>query len=240
MSTFRYHTDVLARYPDVIGGVILAQGIANGPTPESLLISYREEQEAVKERIGSMPLSQIQSLEAWRGAFRRFGVDPTQYRSAAEALLRRLTKKGDIPSINLLVDIGNMISIRYALPVAVIDARSIQGAITVRFAAGSENSSMLGKSESDHPEPGEVIFSDEAGLVVARRWCWRQSEEGAAQANTTEAIIAIEAHHSNGRHDIEAALTDLQELLRKYAGGTLHAYVLDREHPATIEANVGP
>ena len=234
MSTFRYHTDILARYPAVVGGVILAQGITNGPTPESLLVSYQAEQEAVKERIGKTPLSQLQSLEAWRAAFRRFGVDPTQYRSAAEALLRRLTKKGDIPAINLLVDIGNMISIRYALPVAVIDAQAVQGAITVRFADGSEHSSMLGKSESDHPEPGEVIFSDEAGLVVARRWCWRQGEESAAQANTTAAIIAIEAHHANGRHDVEAALTDLQELLRKYAGGTLQVHVLDREHPATL------
>ncbi|MBV9256632.1 MAG: hypothetical protein JO215_01295 [Ktedonobacteraceae bacterium] len=233
MSTFRYHADILARYPDLVGGVVLARDITNGPTPESLLISYQAEQEAVKERIGNMPLSQIQSLEAWRGAFRRFGVDPTQYRSAAEALLRRLTKKGDIPSINLLVDIGNMVSIRYALPVAVIDARAIQGAITVRFAAGSESSSMLGKDGGDHPEAGEVIFSDEAGLVVARKWCWRQGEGSAAQINTTEAIITIEAHHANGRRDVEAALTDLQELLHKYAGGTFQTYILDAEHPTT-------
>lgn len=92
---------------------------------------------------------------------------------------------------------------------------------------------MLGKSESDHPEPGEVIFSDEGGQIVARRWCWRQGEESAAQANTTAALIAIEAHHANGRRDIEAALTDLQELLHKYTGGTLQAYVLDADHPTT-------
>lgn len=233
MNTFRYHADLLARYPDIIGGIMQVGGINNGPTPESLLISYRAEQEAVKERIGKTPLSQIHSLEAWRGAFRRFGVDPTQYRSAAEALLRRLTKKGDIPSINTLVDIGNMISIRYALPVAVIDTRALQGAITVRFADGEEQSSMLGKSESDHPEPGEVIFADEAGLVVARRWCWRQSEEGAASVDTTTAIIAIEAHHTQARRDIEAALTDVQELVQKYTGGSGPTYILDAQHPMT-------
>jgi DNA/RNA-binding domain of Phe-tRNA-synthetase-like protein len=233
MSTFRYQADILARYPNVIGGIILAQGITNGPTPENLRTSYQTEQEVVKERIGNTPLSQVQSLEACRGAFRRFGVDPTQYRSAAEALLRRLTKKGDIPSINLLVDIGNMISIRYALPVAVIDAQAVQGAITVHFADGSEHSSMLGKNESDHPEPGEVIFSDRGGQVIARKWCWRQGVESAAQVNTTEAIIAIEAHHANGRSDVEAALIDLQELLHKYAGGSLQTYVLDADHATT-------
>ncbi len=123
MSTFQYHADILARYPNVVGGVILAHGLTNGPTPERLLTAYQAEQRATLERLGDTPLSKLASLSAWRTAFRTFGVEPTQYRGAAEALLRRLTKKGDIPSINTLVDIGNLVSIRYALPVAVIDTR---------------------------------------------------------------------------------------------------------------------
>jgi DNA/RNA-binding domain of Phe-tRNA-synthetase-like protein len=126
-------------------------------------------------------LSQIPALAAWRSAFRGFDVDPTQYRSASESLLRRLPKKGDIPSINLLVDLGNLVSIRYALPVAVFDTRALQGAVSVHFANGSERYTTLGQSEVDHPEPGEVVFSDETGLVIARRWCWRQSDQSAAQ-----------------------------------------------------------
>src|SRR5688500_18850975 len=111
MSAFRYHPDILAHYPAVVGGVILAQGMTNGPTPESLLTAYQAEQQATLRRVGDTPLSQIESLAAWRRAFGSFGVAPTQYRSAAEALLRRLTKQGDIPSINLLVDLGNLVSI---------------------------------------------------------------------------------------------------------------------------------
>ena len=86
MGKFRYSKDLLARYPDVVGGVILAQDMTNGPSPESLLATYHAEQEAVKKRIGATPLSQIASLAAWRGALRKFGVDPTQIRSSAEAL----------------------------------------------------------------------------------------------------------------------------------------------------------
>src|SRR6202011_6022905 len=126
----------------------------------SLLHTFQAEQQIVKQRIGNTPLSQIEALAAWRSTFRAFDVDPTQYRSAAEALLRRLTKKGDIPSINTLVDIGNLVSIRYALPVAVFDTRSIQGTLTVHFAAGSERYTTLGESEVAHPETGEVVFSD--------------------------------------------------------------------------------
>src|SRR5438132_151170 len=232
MTVFRYHPDILARYPGVAGGVILARDMTNGPTPKDLQAAFQAEQQATLQRIGTTPLSQVESLAAWRSAFRSFDVDPTQYRSAAEALLRRLTKKGDIPSINLLVDLGNLVSIRYALPVAVFDTRVLQGAVTVHFADGTERYTTLGQAEVEHPQPGEVVFSDETRLVIARRWCWRQSEQSAAQPETTNAIITVEAHHAGGRRDIEAALNDLLELLIKYTGGTFISAILDAKNPA--------
>ena len=133
MTTFQYHRDILERYPNLVGGVIVAHGVTNGASPAALLDAYHAEQQATLARIGATPLSQIESLAAWRSVFRSFGVDPTQIRSACEALLRRLTKQGDIPSINMLVDIGNLVSIRYGLPVAIVDLRSATGAITVQL-----------------------------------------------------------------------------------------------------------
>jgi DNA/RNA-binding domain of Phe-tRNA-synthetase-like protein len=231
MIVFQYDPEIIRRYPSIVGGVIYARGMSNGPTPHELQAAFQAEQEATIRRIGDTPLSQVASLAAWRGAFREFGVEPTQYRSAAESLLRRLTKKGDIPSINTLVDLCNLVSIHYALPAAVFDTRAINGTLTVHFADGSERYTTLGQSEVDHPEVGEVVFSDATGLVMARRWCWRQSEQSAAQPDTTSAIITIEAHHANSYHDIEAALQDLLTLLKEYAGGTYIAGVLDKQQP---------
>lgn len=228
---FQYHPELLENYPDITGGVILANDISNGPAPAGLLRAYQQEQAAVLQRIGDMPLSEIESLGAWRRAFRAFGVKPTQYRSAAEALLRRLTKKGDIPSINTLVDLANMVSIRYALPVAAFDNRSIQGPVTVHYADGSEWFLPLGQSEPEHPVPGEVIFSDETRKVIARRWCWRQSDDSAAREDTTSALFTVEAQHPSGREPVEKATGDLLELLEVYAGGSVRSAVLDRDHP---------
>ncbi len=154
MTTFQYHLDILARYPALVGGVILGQGLTSGPSSPDLAAEYQAEQQAILARIGKKPLSEIESLSAWRGAFRAFGIDPTQYRSAAESLLRRLTKQGNIPGINKLVDIGNLVSIRYALPVAVLDTKAIQGSITVHFADSSESFTPLGESTPEHPEAG--------------------------------------------------------------------------------------
>ena len=237
MIVFQYDTDILQRFPRIVGGVIYAQHLANGPTPLALQEAFLAEQRAVLQRLGDTPLSQLPSLAAWRSAFREFGVEPTQYRSAAESLLRRLTKKGDIPSIHTLVDLCNLVSIRYALPAAVFDTRALHGTLTVHFANGTERYTILGQDEVDHPDVGEVVFSDETGLVMARRWCWRQSEQSAAQLDTTNAILTIEAHHASARNDIETALRDLLALLHEYAGGADSVYasdILDAVHPACV------
>lgn len=226
MTAFAYHPDILARFPTITGGVILARGLRNGPTPDGLQADYTAEQQATLSRLGSTPLSELPALAAWRGAFRAFGVEPTQYRSAAEALLRRLTKKGDIPGINLLVDLGNLVSIRYALPVAVFDTRQLKGVVTVQFADGTEPFLPLGETTAEHPETGEVVFADATRRVIARRWCWRQSDDSAARETTTDAIITVEAHHAAGRADIQAALADLLRLLETYAGGEYVSGVL--------------
>ncbi len=238
LTIFCYDPALLERYPTLRAGVILASSLHNGPTPPPLAEAFRAEQLATLARIGDTPLAEIPSLAAWRRAFSAFGVQPTQYRSAAEALLRRLTKKGDIPNISLLVDLGNLVSIRYGLPVAVFDRRAATGTVTVRFARGDESFTDLGTAEVVHPEPGEVIFVDDAKLVSARRWCWRQSDQSASREDTAAALITVEGHHDTAAADVRAALEDLQTLLSTYVPGvpgvTLRADLLSPDNPAFV------
>jgi DNA/RNA-binding domain of Phe-tRNA-synthetase-like protein len=235
MLAFDYHPDILAAFPDLSGGVILARDLHAGSTPGPLQEAFFNEQHRVLERIGDSSLSELEPLAAWRRAFRTFGVNPTKYRSAAEALLRRLTKKGDIPSINTLVDLCNLVSIRYSIPVAAFDVRDLQGGITVHFAGGDERFTPLGESQVEHPETGEVIFSDQDGLVVARRWCWRQSAESAARPDTSQAVITLEAQHPGGRRDVGTALEDMLALLGKYTGGSFRSKLLGPGAAAEIK-----
>ena len=232
---FQYHPEILARFPSICGGVILAHDLKDSPTPAELLEKFLAEQRAVLRRLGDSPLSELPSLAAWRSAFRQFGVDPTKYRSAAEALLRRLIKKGDIPSISALVDLCNLVSIRYALPVAALDARPLSGPITVQFATGSESFTAHDSPAPEQPEPGEVIFVEPAGQVVARRWCWKQSASSTVGWDTRAAVITIEAHHPGGEADVRTALADLSGLLSSYIGGNILTDMLNPGHPALIE-----
>jgi DNA/RNA-binding domain of Phe-tRNA-synthetase-like protein len=229
---FAYDEAVAERYPTIRAGVIHATGLSNGPSPSELLKEYRAEQRAASERLNATAIADLPSIRAWRRAFARFGAKPTQHRNAAEAVLRRLAKHGDIPTINTLVDIGNLVSIRYAMPIAVFDRANVAGPTTVRFATGTESFTNLGSTDIVHPDPGEVVFADSRGIVSARRWCWRQSAQSATGATTVEALIVVEGHHDTARRDVESALADLESLLASHQPqGQIESHVLSPTNP---------
>ena len=229
---FAYDDAVVERFPTIRAGVLHATGLDNGQSQPDLLEEYRAEQQAAAERLNETAIAEIPSIAAWRRVFAGFGARPTQYRNAVESLLRRLSKHGDIPSINTLVDIGNLVSIRYSMPVAVFDRAGVAGPITVRFADGGELFADLGSNESVHPNPGEVIFVDSDEVVSARRWCWRQSAQSATSATTDEALVVVEGHHDTASQDVEGALADLNSLLASYQpGGQVESYALSPSSP---------
>lgn len=213
---FSYDEAILHRYPTVRAGVLHVAALVNGANSPSLVDEYRNEQRAAAASLAGVAVGDIPSIAAWRRVFRGFGVDPTQYRSAPEALLRSIAKRGELPTINCAVDIGNLISVRHALAVAVFDLTKLSGAITVRFAEGTESFTGIGVAEPSHPEPGEVIFVDTDHQVLARRWCWRQSTYAATDSTTATALFVIEGHHDAASDDIEAALADLEALLASH------------------------
>lgn len=229
---FAYDPAVVERYPAIRAGVVGATALANLPSPPGLLAEYRAEQQAALGRLDATPIAELPSIVAWRRAFTSFGARPTQYRNAAEALLRRLGKHGDIPSLSTLVDVGNLVSIRHALPVAVVDRAGVAGTVTVRFARGVERFTDLGSSGVVLPDPGEVVFVDEGGVVCARRWCWRQSAQSATGAGTTEALFIVEGLHEAAGADVRSALTDLAGLLAAHQpGGRIETHLLSPTRP---------
>ena len=67
------------------------------------------------------------------------GLKPTQYRCAAESLLRRFRTQGSsLPRLHPLVDLGNAVSLAFAVPVAVLDAEQVAWPLEVRYASGHE------------------------------------------------------------------------------------------------------
>lgn len=74
----------------------------------------------VRGRLDLDRLSAHPPVAALRRLFKEAGCDPSRYRPASEALLRRLLKGEEIPAIHPLVDVNNCLSALLAVPCCVM------------------------------------------------------------------------------------------------------------------------
>jgi DNA/RNA-binding domain of Phe-tRNA-synthetase-like protein len=202
MMEFRHVPSIWADYPELAAAVALVTGV----TATDRAVSVAAERAthfcvAASAHLADGSEADLPQTQAWRRAFARMGLKPTQYRCASEALLRRYRKEGALPAIHPLVDLCNAISMAYAIPVAVLDVDQVTGSIEVRYADGSENY-LAFSGETEQPHAGEVIFADEAGNAHARRWTNRQSALSAVSPATSTALIVAEAMHGSARADV--------------------------------------
>lgn len=195
---FRYDPYMAQTFPVLVTGFIHAMGVDGNVDVESRVAAL--ERQAL-ERLGSETEGALTEIRAWRQAFSRMGLKPTQYRCASEALLRRLRQQGALPRLHPLVDLCNAVSAAHAVPVAAFDLARIEGDLTVRPAEGNESYVTFG-GETEHPDRGEIIFADMADQAHARRWTNRQSALSAVSPATREVLIVIEALHEEAETSV--------------------------------------
>jgi DNA/RNA-binding domain of Phe-tRNA-synthetase-like protein len=183
-----------------------------------------------RERLRNASESQMEEIMAWRQAYSKMGLKPSQYRSAAEALLRRFRKEDSLPSLHPAVDVCNAISVAFALPVAILDIAKINSFLEVCRAKGDEIYLSF-SGETEHPYPGEVIFRDASNHAHARRWTFRQSRLSTVGPETERALVVSEALHGKASEDIPALLEALSRELTKLGATVHHATVLTSEAP---------
>ena len=230
---FGYHPDLLARFPTVVAGAAFALGIDNESNEDAAEAVIRAEEEVVKGRFALAPLSNHPHISSWRSAYSSFGVKPTQYRSAVEALLRHVLKKGSVPHINKLVDLCNYVSMKHVLPVAAYDLDHVSGPVVVRFSKGDEPFLPLYAKETEYPNPGEVTYTDDEG-ALSRRWTWRQADRAKSTAQTRNALLTTEGVNGITGAAVEAATEELVSLVSEYCGGEIFCSMLDREQPWAV------
>ena len=195
---FQHAPAIWRDFPELVPGVVWADGVTPAADVAGGIARFSD---IAQSRLAAAAESEFPEIQAWRRAFARMGLKPTQYRCASESLLRRFRKEGSLPSLHPLVDLCNAISLAYATPVAALDLTEIAGNLEVRYATGDEEYQTFA-GEEEHPAPGEVIFADEAGYAHARRWTNRQSGRSAVRDCTASVLIVAEAQHASAPADM--------------------------------------
>lgn len=199
---FSHSPAIWSGYPELAAGALFASGITRDADVEAPLSRHAA---AAAGRLTAASEGELPEIRAWRRAFARMGLKPTQYRCASEALLRRFRKEGALPRIHPLIDLCNAASLATAIPIAVLDADRLEQWVEVRHAGGDETYETF-SGEIENPAAGEVIFADAAGRAHARRWTNRQSGLSAVRDDTAAVLIVAEAMHDGAAGDVARLL----------------------------------
>ena len=176
--------------------------------------------EAVSERLrtayaGREP-AQIEGLQPARELYRRIGVDPTKLRPSSEALLRRILRGDSLPKINSLVDINNLCSLEFLLPIGLHDLDRLAGAVVLRRGAPGEGYEAIGKGW--YSVDGRLTAADDQGPCGSPT---SDSQRSMITLGTTRCLMIIYAPGHYDRPALAAHAEVAAARIGRLAGGTI-------------------
>jgi DNA/RNA-binding domain of Phe-tRNA-synthetase-like protein len=212
LARARIDDAVVALRPDYAALLIVGDGLTPGPTDDATDKLLRTAEEAAVAALGGRAPADLAPVADWRAVYQSFGARPSRTRPSVEALLRRVG--GGLPRIDRITDVYNAVSVRRLIPVGGEDLARYQGPARLVRAAGNESFDTVrdGGPVLEHPERGEVIWRDDAG-VTCRCWNWRQCVRTRITHATVTALFVLDGLAALGPAGLTAAAQDLTETL---------------------------
>ncbi|MBN2418498.1 MAG: hypothetical protein JXL81_03880 [Deltaproteobacteria bacterium] len=222
--------EIFSMFPGYCRGVVLAFDIKNSASPPELTAMLRDAEAYLRETINIDNVATHPRINSWREAYRAFGAKPAKFRSSIEAMVRRALNNNELPGINAIVDIGNIISLKNIVTVGGHAIDVVAGNISLKKATGQEEFTAFGTDQIEHPDPGEIIFT-EGNTVLTRRWSWRQANHTSTQKSTTAVEMNVDGLPPVTIGEVDRICQEAMELIRKHCGGNLRYEILTESNP---------
>ncbi len=194
--------------PDYRALLVAVDGIEPGPSDDDSERLLQRAEASARQALADRPVENLPHVAAWRDAYRAFGAKPQRTRNSLEALLRRAAT--GLPRVNRLTDTYNAISVLHQVPLGGEDLDRYAGPPRLVRATGHEpfDTTVSGQTTIEHPDPGEVVWCDDAG-VTCRRWNWRQATRTQLTDDTRSALFILDALNPFTDDALVAAADDL-------------------------------
>jgi DNA/RNA-binding domain of Phe-tRNA-synthetase-like protein len=221
----RVDAAVFALRPDYRAMLLAVDGLVPGPSDQASDALLAAAEAAAREALHGRPAENLPHVAAWREAYRAFGAKPQRTRNSLEALLRRAAS--GLPRVNRLTDLYNAVSVLHQIPLGGEDLTRYAGAPRLVRATGTEpfDTAADGIAVIEHPDPGEVVWCDDAG-VTCRRWNWRQARRTQLRDGTTAALFILDALDPVTDQALHAVADDLAAHLARLGPRVRVAYRL--------------
>jgi DNA/RNA-binding domain of Phe-tRNA-synthetase-like protein len=228
--SYTVSADLFHRFPGYVRGVVIAHDVTNRLSPDDLIRMLRDVEESVRGRVRIEHVAEHPRIKSWRDAYRAFGAKPSEFRASIEALVRRVLREEPLPSINALVDIGNLVSLRHLVPAGGHAIDVLTDDIVLRFATGRETFVPFGSDQAERATPGEVVFV-EGDTVLTRRWTWRQANHTLTRLETRAIEFNVDGLPPVSQTEVEEACGEIIQLVGRFCGGRMRRALLSQETP---------
>ena len=206
--------------PGFVGAAVEAQCV-NSEYCAPLWEEINEMTERFKATLTTESLKQLPSIEATRRIYRICGKDPSRYRPASEALIRRVLQGKALYQIDTLVDLINLASIAFGYSIGGFDADKFVGD-TLTLGIGREGEPYEGIGRGMLNIAGLPVYRDALGGVGTPT---SDNERTKITLGTTHLVVLINGYDGNEKRVIDNARF-IQDLIRKYGRSDGGSYLI--------------
>jgi lysyl-tRNA synthetase class 2 len=224
--------EIFRMFPGYVRHVLITRNADNAGENAELLALLREEESRIRKDDSFADLKKHSRIASWRMAFEKFGMNPNQCPPSIANLIKRVRGGKDLPYINSLVAIFNIMSMRHVIPAGGDDLDKVTGDIALKLADGSETYVPLGSPDVvERPKPGEIILCDTGdGDVFCRAWCWKNGNRSRIENGSKSVAINIDALPPVTAEEGFSAAEDTADLVRRYCGVDVTIHMLSAEN----------
>ncbi len=207
--------------PEFVGACVEAQ-VVNTPYNSELWQEISALCDKYRSELTTESLKEMTSISATRQVYKACGKDPSRYRPASEALIRRVLQGKELYQRDTLVDLVNLASIAFGYSIGGFDADKFAGdTLTLGVGRGGEPYEGIGRGIINiHGLP---VYRDAEGGVGTPT---SDHERTKMTIDTTHLVVLINGYDGNELRVRENA-EYIQTLLRRYCksdGGTFFIY----------------
>lgn len=207
--------------PEFVGACVEAE-VVNTPYSEELWKEIEALGSKFREELTTESLKEMTSIAATRRVYKSCGKDPSRYRPASEALIRRVLQGKELYQRDTLVDLINLASIAFGYSIGGFDADKFVGD-TLTLGIGREGEPYEGIGRGLINIHGLPVYRDAQGGVGTPT---SDNERTKMMLATTHLLVLINGYDGDESRVCQNA-EYIQELLRKYCqsdGGTYFVY----------------
>ncbi|MBQ8520513.1 MAG: hypothetical protein IJ456_03885 [Bacteroides sp.] len=195
-------------------GVAIMATVKNTPYSEALWQKIDEFTVRYREMYTTDSIKDMVTIRATREAYKKCGKDPSRYRPSGEALCRRILRGIPLYQIDTLVDLINLVSIRYGYSIGGFDADKIVGdTLTLGIGKAGEPYEGIGRGELNIE--GMPVYRDAVGGIGTPT---SDHERTKLSLETTRLLTLINGY--SGREGLQEAADYMVELLKEFASAS--------------------